>query len=73
MRCLGILDDESKGAWSSLFAVASDQFGAKDSGAYIIPYAKFGTPSKLARDEELGRRLWEWTRDELDSRGLLEI
>ncbi|KAH6886189.1 hypothetical protein B0T10DRAFT_575877 [Thelonectria olida] len=73
MRCLGILDDQSKGAWSSLFAVASDQFGANDSGAYIIPYAKIGTPSKLARDEELGGRLWEWTRDKFGSTGLLEV
>ncbi|KAH7142069.1 hypothetical protein EDB81DRAFT_899568 [Dactylonectria macrodidyma] len=73
MRCLGILDEEAKGAWSSLFAAASDEFGPKDSGAYIVPYAKIGTPSASARDGDLARRLWEWTRDEFGGRGLLEI
>ncbi|KAK7418923.1 hypothetical protein QQX98_003626 [Neonectria punicea] len=72
MRCLGILDEEAKGAWSSLFAIASDGFGAKDSGAYIVPYAKIGTPSACARDEDLAKRLWEWTRDEFGGKGLLE-
>lgn len=73
MRCLGILDEEAKGAWSSLFAIASDEFGAKDSGAYIVPYAKIGTPSAFARDGDLARRLWEWTRDQFSGRGLLEV
>ncbi|KPM38588.1 hypothetical protein AK830_g8007 [Neonectria ditissima] len=73
MRCLGILDDEAKGAWSSLFAVASDEFGAKDSGAYVVPYAKIGTPSPAAQDEDLARRLWEWSREQFNGKGLLEI
>ncbi|KAM5354565.1 hypothetical protein ACJ41O_001212 [Fusarium nematophilum] len=73
MRCLGILDEEAKGAWSSLFAIASDEFGAKDSGAYIVPYAKIGTPSPAARDSELAQRLWEWTQGELSGKGVLEI
>ncbi|KAF5000788.1 hypothetical protein FDECE_11124 [Fusarium decemcellulare] len=72
MRCLGILDEQAKGAWSSLFAVASDKFEANDSGAYVIPYAKIGTPSAAAQDKELAKRLWEWTKNELSGRGLLE-
>ncbi|KAI8675774.1 hypothetical protein NCS57_00479400 [Fusarium keratoplasticum] len=73
MRCLGILDDQEKGAWSSLFAVASPQFGSKDSGAYIVPYAKIGTPSPLAQNTELAKQLWDWTKNELGSKGLLEL
>ncbi|KAL2688963.1 hypothetical protein Neosp_003013 [[Neocosmospora] mangrovei] len=73
MRCLGILDDQDKGAWSSLFAIASPQFGSKDSGAYIIPYAKIGTPSPLAQNTELAKQLWDWTKNELGNKGFLEL
>ncbi|KAI5460853.1 hypothetical protein BGZ63DRAFT_252267 [Mariannaea sp. PMI_226] len=73
MRCLGILDEQAKGAWSSLFAIASDAFIESDSGAYIIPYAKVGTPSELARNTALAERLWEWTKNELGGKGLLEV
>lgn len=73
MRCLGILDEQSKGAWSSLFAIASHEFTAADSGAYVVPYAKIGTPSAHARDVGLAERLWQWTEKELGGRGLLEL
>lgn len=72
MRCLGILDEQAKGAWSSLFAVASQEYGASDSGSYIIPYAKIGTPSSYARDPKLAEKLWEWTAREMGQKGLLE-
>ncbi|KAF2796592.1 NAD(P)-binding protein [Melanomma pulvis-pyrius CBS 109.77] len=71
MRCLGILDDQEKGAWSSLFAVASSDFESTNSGAYVVPYAKIGTPSKEARDERLTEKLWEWTKKELEGREVL--
>lgn len=73
MRCLGILDEQAKGAWSSLFAVASEEFAEKNSGVYIVPYAKIGTPSTFARNAELATRLWDWTANEFKSKGLLEI
>ena len=72
MRCLGILDEQARGAWSSLFAVASDKFKASDSGAYIVPYAKFGKPSSHARNRVLSEKLWDWTAQELGKKGLLE-
>ncbi|PTB44557.1 uncharacterized protein TrAFT101_003108 [Trichoderma asperellum] len=72
MRCLGILDAQEKGAWSSLFAIASSDFKKSDSGAYIVPYAKIGTPSKHAQDESLAEKLWQWTETELRGKGLLE-
>ncbi|KAK5999199.1 putative oxidoreductase [Cladobotryum mycophilum] len=73
MKCLGILDAQEKGAWSSLFAIASDNFKSSDSGAYIIPYAKIGTPSKFATDAVLAHRLWDWTDSQLRAKGLLEL
>lgn len=59
MRCTGILDDESKGALSSLYAIADPNF--TESGAYIVPYAKIGKPSQMAKDDQLAERLWDWT------------
>ncbi|UKZ76229.1 hypothetical protein TrVFT333_003926 [Trichoderma virens FT-333] len=72
MRCLGILDKQEKGAWSSLFAIASNDFKKSDSGAYVVPYAKIGTPSEYARDPSLAENLWQWTESELRGKGLLE-
>lgn len=71
MRCVGILDDQAKGAWSSLFAIASADFKAADSGAYVVPYAKIGTPSAYAQDEALAIKLWDWTEKELANKGFL--
>ncbi|EGR49142.1 uncharacterized protein TRIREDRAFT_60739 [Trichoderma reesei QM6a] len=71
MRCLGVLDKQEKGAWSSLFAIASNDFKGANSGAYVVPYAKIGTPSELARDESLAEKLWQWTETELGAKGLL--
>ncbi|KAM0456736.1 hypothetical protein ACHAPV_007026 [Trichoderma viride] len=72
MRCLGVLDPQEKGAWSSLFSIASSDFKKANSGAYIVPYAKIGTPSKHAQDENLAEKLWEWTETKLRGKGLLE-
>ena len=58
MRCLGILDEEAKGALSSLFAVASDDFKRSYSGGYVVPYAKIGTPSAAAQDMDKAEELW---------------
>ena len=69
MRCLGILDEQAKGAWSSVFAIASTGFTAADSGKYVVPYAKFAKPSKLAQNEELAKKLWDWTVSQLKERG----
>lgn len=73
MRCLGILDDQAKGAWSSLFAVASQDFKLTDSGSYVVPYAKIGTPSKQAQDAELATKLWDWTEKKLAAGGYLSL
>ncbi|KAF2195139.1 NAD(P)-binding protein [Zopfia rhizophila CBS 207.26] len=56
---------------SSLFAIASSDFERKDSGSYIVPYAKIGVPSENAMDERLTQRLWDWTSKEMEMRGLL--
>jgi hypothetical protein len=71
MRCLGILDEQAKGALSTLFVIASPSFERLDSGGYVVPYAKIGKPSDSAENAELAVQLWDWTRTELDQKGLL--
>lgn len=68
---LGNLDKQANGALSSLYAVASREFSRSSSGGYIIPYAKVGKPSALARDAELATELWKWTEEEFAKRNLL--
>ncbi|KAL1979101.1 hypothetical protein VTN96DRAFT_6848 [Rasamsonia emersonii] len=72
-RCLGVLDEQAKGALSSLFAVASPEFKQQDSGSYVVPYAKIGTPSQAARDPVLAEKLWTWTVEELRKKGKLDV
>lgn len=71
MKCLGILDDQAKGGWSSMWAVASPEFSRSHSGAYVVPYAKIGTPSAMAEDRQLAERLWTWTEDVLSKQHLI--
>jgi len=71
MRCLGILDEQAKGAWSSLWAISSPEFPRENSGGYVVPYAKMGTPSRFAQDRQLAERLWSWTEEQLGNRQLL--
>lgn len=71
MRCLGILAPVEQGAWSTLYAIASPDFSVKNSGVYIVPYAQVGTPSKQAKDKILAARLWAWTKEEMQGKGLL--
>ncbi|KAK9775331.1 putative short chain dehydrogenase protein [Seiridium cardinale] len=66
-----LTDDQSKGALSSMYAIASPEFDRESSGAYLVPYAKVGTPSVLARDAELADRLWTWSEEEMRKRRLL--
>ncbi|KAH8878829.1 NAD(P)-binding protein [Thozetella sp. PMI_491] len=70
MRCTGILHDEAKGGLSSLFAIASPEFTAANSGAYIVPFAKIAEPSAHALNVELGEKLWKWTSEQLGSEKL---
>lgn len=71
MKCLGVLDDQAKGAWSSLWSVAGPDFTRANSGTYVVPYAKIGTPSAPARDQQLAEKLWTWTEQALSKKNLL--
>jgi hypothetical protein len=70
MRCTGVLDSEVNGGLSSLFAIADPNF--TDSGAYIVPYAKIGKPSRTAEDDQLAAKLWECTANMFQERNYLK-
>ncbi len=71
MKCIGVLDEQAKGAWSPLWAIAGQDFHRENSGAYVVPYAKIGTPSRYAQDEKLAEKLWTWTEAQLSAKNLL--
>jgi len=51
-----------KGALTTLYAATSENFDKeKITGEYFVPYGEKEAGSKLARDEGLRKRLWEWT------------
>lgn len=53
-------DPVASGCRSALFAATSERVVSEGiSGGYIVPDAKVVEPSEMAKDEELGERLWE--------------
>ncbi|KIA75680.1 short chain dehydrogenase [Aspergillus ustus] len=72
LKVVGAYSHASEGAYNSLFAVASSDFKASDSGQYFVPGQKKKQPSKVARDMQLAGRLWQWTEDEMRKRKLLD-
>ena len=58
-----------QGAYNNLWAATAPLKGDKGDGVvqggYADPVGKHATPSKLAQDEALADRLWDWTEDEL--------
>ncbi|KAL2833595.1 Alpha/Beta hydrolase protein [Aspergillus pseudoustus] len=71
LKAVGAYLHAIEGAYTSIFAVASSDFKASDSGEYFVPGQKRKQPSKVARDMELAGRLWKWIEDEMRKRKLL--
>jgi len=67
---LGLYMTTEKGCLTSLFAAASEEFKADNSGKYLVPYGKKGKVADVVK-EELARKLWEWSEGELRKKGLL--
>ncbi|EXJ58751.1 hypothetical protein A1O7_06181 [Cladophialophora yegresii CBS 114405] len=60
----GVSNEE--GAKTQLWCSFSKQL---ESGRYYEPVGKAGKDGPLSRDDELARRLWEWTDKELQAHG----
>ncbi|KAL4993261.1 hypothetical protein BDV10DRAFT_179459 [Aspergillus recurvatus] len=72
LKALGAYSHAREGAYNSVFAVASPDFKAADSGEYFVPGQQRKQPSKVARDTELAGRLWKWTDKEMRKRKLMD-
>ena len=70
LRCIGAYIKPEQGSFTSLYAVASADFKTEDSGAYFVPVAQQGRPSKKATDE-LAEKLWTWTENEMRNKGFI--
>lgn len=70
-RILPLNQTVEKGAYTQLFAIASDDFSKKLSGAYLENGTKLGRMTSKAKDDDLARRLWEWTEAEMKRLGFV--
>ncbi|QRV81922.1 short chain dehydrogenase [Ceratobasidium sp. AG-Ba] len=59
----GMLSPVSLGVLTPLYAGTAPE-GAKLSGQYLIPWCRLDEPRADTRDEELGRKLWEWLEEQ---------
>ena len=62
-----------KGAYTSVFAAASEEVGKqrdKYKGVYLVPMGKITEPTGVARDEELAKELWDSVEKFLEEKGL---
>ncbi|KAJ4171023.1 hypothetical protein NW754_007166 [Fusarium falciforme] len=66
---LGGRVDGDKGAWTSVFCVASPDMKESQSGTYFQRTAEAGWQSRLAKDEKLAEKLEEWTKEEMRKGG----
>ena len=71
LRYLGVYSNVDTAAYTSLFAVASNEFGQELSGAYLQPVGKLGKTSKQANDAQLAVDLWDWTAAEMAKLGMI--
>ena len=71
LRFLGVYSRVDTAAYTSLYAVASNEFTQKLSGEYLRPVAKLGKASKQANDAVLAKDLWEWTAAEMTKLNLI--
>ncbi|KUJ21675.1 NAD(P)-binding protein [Mollisia scopiformis] len=72
LRMLGLMYPAEKGAYTSLFCVASRDMKAEQSGAYLEIFKRCMEPRWLsgeAKDEKLAERLEEWTGEVMRREG----
>jgi hypothetical protein len=71
LRGVGFLMNADQGSWTQLFAVASDQFPAELSGAYLEPLVKTGKISTDGERMDLAEKLWNWTEEAMQAKGFI--
>lgn len=68
MGCVGT--SVSQGACNQLWAAAGAKKEELKNGAYYVPVGNLKSQNKFSGDEDMGRRLWEWTEAELQKANL---
>ncbi|KAF4338653.1 hypothetical protein FBEOM_7470 [Fusarium beomiforme] len=75
MKCLRLYWTADRGSWNSLFCAASPDMKPEQSGQYMEIYHRLFEPwwqSGLAKDEELAKKLDEWTRETMRKEGWIQ-
>ncbi|KAF9762859.1 hypothetical protein IL306_003328 [Fusarium sp. DS 682] len=75
MKCLRLLWTADKGSWNGLFCAASPDMKPEQSGEYMEIYHRMFEPwwqSSLSKDEELAKKLDEWTRETMRKEGWIQ-
>lgn len=65
LRFCGAYAKVDTAAYTTLYAVASNEFTLELSGEYLQPVGKLGKASKQANDPKLAKDLWDWTLTEM--------
>ncbi|KAL6248028.1 hypothetical protein RBB50_005376 [Rhinocladiella similis] len=64
-RAIGLTSSVEKGVRNQLWA-ATAKTESVENGEYFEPVGVMGKGSKESKDDELARRVWDWTEAELD-------
>ncbi|KAJ5106971.1 hypothetical protein N7456_003646 [Penicillium angulare] len=60
----------AQGAYNSLWAAVGAEKSALVNGSYYVPVGNCKRDNKYATSEDMGKRLWDWTEDELKKANL---
>lgn len=66
---LGRIISQEQGAYNLLWAATAEK-GKLENGAYYEPVGVNVKPKRLGADDELAKKLWAWTRIELEKFGI---
>ncbi|KAH8890634.1 short-chain dehydrogenase [Thozetella sp. PMI_491] len=60
-----IAKEPKYGGYTELFAGLSTEITEKNNGGWVAPYGYLGAGRKDLREPEIGRKLWEWTEEQV--------
>lgn len=66
------VSDAGKNLCLAAVGVSPDLQPYYPSGSYIVPVGKVQKPSANAQNAEMATKLWDWTFEQMKSKGLLD-
>ncbi|KAL9562047.1 hypothetical protein ACKAV7_013970 [Fusarium commune] len=73
MRLFRLYSPLETAAYTSLFAIAGPGFHRDMSGEYLKPVGIIGKTTPTAQDPKLAQELWDWTENEMRSKGFISL